>query len=196
MIRIVVDLATDRVIWFTTDPDLDIVPEPESIICDYEGELPEGMTPVNSWNYRFRNQKVYLADPVEPRPLKSLLDNNKEEITQLLRKEVDRVRQQVCAASLPALEVRLVKQAAVVAHIAGTATPSQEQMLRSMALPNESLPEVVRRIRRAMEEGEKLLCKSELMLRTWLSRIEACTSATEIAGYASAIKQDISTLKE
>jgi hypothetical protein len=85
--RLLIDLATDRIIWYTDDADTVINTIESAIQAEFTGELPEKMTTANCWNFRYKNQIIVDTTPVEPVRI-SLLDQNRESISKFV---VDRI---------------------------------------------------------------------------------------------------------
>lgn len=80
--RLLVDVATDRIIWYTTDLSAAIQNDDHSAIAEYEGEAPEGMTPGNSWNYGLKNQKIILLN--KTKETVPLVESNRASIRKFL----------------------------------------------------------------------------------------------------------------
>lgn len=91
MVRMILDVATMRVIYYTTDVNesLDVVDS--TLSYDYLGDLPSGMKLTNSWNYRLVGNKLVNTEPGS-RPKVSLLDSNRKEAQRLLIERINQVR--------------------------------------------------------------------------------------------------------
>lgn len=74
--QLIVDLATDRIVFFTADLEQQLYTDEHCSLALYDSELPLGMTQRNSWNYVFRNQR--LTNTVVPKPAQELLELNRE----------------------------------------------------------------------------------------------------------------------
>ena len=91
MIRMILDSATMRVIYYTADYNENIALIDRTLCYDYEGELPTGMSLSNSWNYRLAgNQLVNTMLPAAKKP--SLLDSNRKEAQRLLVEKINQSR--------------------------------------------------------------------------------------------------------
>jgi hypothetical protein len=89
MIRLILDVATMRVIYFTEDPDESLAVVDKTLSYDYLGEMPSGMKLGNSWNYRLVGNKLINTETsVAAKP--SLLESNRREAQKLL---IDRINQ-------------------------------------------------------------------------------------------------------
>lgn len=76
---LVIDLATDRVIWFTDELDQVLTPDDCAVQAIFEGDIPKQMTVRNCWNYRLRNQELKsTAKPVLP--AQTLLAANRQAV--------------------------------------------------------------------------------------------------------------------
>lgn len=85
--RLVVDLATDRVVFFTDDPDQELHTDQYTALAEYEGQLPTGLEQRTSWNWRFRNQR-FENTVKRPSPV-SLLDQNRKSMLEFVDARVD-----------------------------------------------------------------------------------------------------------
>ena len=86
--RLLIDLATDRIIWYTSDLDTPINNDDHSAIAEYDNDLPNGMTLQNCWNYGYRNKVLSLFNTPAVKP--TLLESNRTSIRQLL---IDRINE-------------------------------------------------------------------------------------------------------
>jgi hypothetical protein len=89
-IRLLVDLATDRILWYTTDLASPLGNDEHSAIAEYDGELPDGITLQNSWNYGYKNKKVILLNKPAIKP--TLVESNRTTIHKLLIDKVNEKR--------------------------------------------------------------------------------------------------------
>ena len=89
-IRLLVDLATDRIIWYTSDLEASIQNDEHSAIAEYDGDLPAGLTLQNSWNYGYRNKQVILLNTTAAKP--TLLESNRTSIRKLLVDKINEKR--------------------------------------------------------------------------------------------------------
>jgi hypothetical protein len=85
--RLLIDLATDRIIWYTDDVDVVVNSIESAIQAEFTGELPEKMSTANCWNFRYKDQVIVDTTPAEPVRI-SLLDQNRESIQKFV---VDRI---------------------------------------------------------------------------------------------------------
>jgi hypothetical protein len=92
-IRLLVDLATDRIIWYTSNLEEPIQNDEHSAIAEYDGDLPEGLTLENSWNYGYRNKEVKLLNVTQAKP--TLLESNRGSIRKLLVDKVNERRARI-----------------------------------------------------------------------------------------------------
>jgi hypothetical protein len=87
--RLILDIATMRVIYYTSDLAQNLTPADKTLVYDHEEALPKGMTLANCWNYRLVGNKLVNTES-EPIKKLSLLESNRNEAQRLL---VDRINQ-------------------------------------------------------------------------------------------------------
>lgn len=91
--KLVIDLATDRIIWFgTVDFPLDETHIDGAAIAFYDGELPAGMRANNCWSYRFIDQKIVRPQPKILRVLESPFEASRRTLLELFDTLVDEHR--------------------------------------------------------------------------------------------------------
>ena len=88
--RLLIDLATDRIIWYTSDLETPINNDDHSAIAEYDGDLIEGMTLQNCWNYGYQNKVLSLFNKPAVKP--TLLESNRSSIRQLLIDKINEKR--------------------------------------------------------------------------------------------------------
>lgn len=85
-VKLALDLATDRVIWFTSDLEFDIQTDERSAVAWYHGQLPANMTASNCWDWVLRDQELIRTSP---RPVRtSRLEQNREDTLDWIRQQV------------------------------------------------------------------------------------------------------------
>lgn len=80
--RLIIDIATNRIIYHTDDADQPLHTDEYSALVTYVGDLPNKLTTANSWSYRFVSQKI-VEPPDEPGAI-SLLDKNKASVKAMI----------------------------------------------------------------------------------------------------------------
>jgi len=90
--KLAVDLATDRVIWFTSDLEFDIQTDERSAVAWYQGALPAGMTASNCWDWVLRDQQLTRSSPKPVRTTR--LEQNREDALDWIRQQVFDFRHQ------------------------------------------------------------------------------------------------------
>lgn len=60
--RLIVDLATNRVIYYTADSQQKLYTDQYSVMAEYDAALPEDITPMNAWGFRYRDKVLTKAD--------------------------------------------------------------------------------------------------------------------------------------
>lgn len=116
---IVSQVKSNRVVYFTNDPDYQPPMEGDWYYCStYQGALPEGMTLRNCWGWRF-NGGVF-AD-VRETPKQStrelLLDNNRKALLRILRDKINTVREPFLPTCAHGEAVRNAKLHAAQAYL-------------------------------------------------------------------------------
>lgn len=91
MIRLKLDVATLRVIYFTENQGEVLHYSPSTLDYDYQFGLPSGMSLSNCWNWTLRGNTLVNTE-TKSSPVKTLLDKNKEEVKKLLVKKINSTR--------------------------------------------------------------------------------------------------------
>lgn len=91
MIRLILDVACNRVIYFTKDRDISLTLNEHVYLRDWFDELPLGMCLENSWNFKLVKDRL-VEDQPQPQERKSLFEHNKERILQFLYEKVNNFR--------------------------------------------------------------------------------------------------------
>ena len=93
----ILDVATMRVIYYTTDMNESLTVVNSTLSYDYLGELPADMKLTNSWNYRLVGNKLVNTEVNNPRKL-SLLESNRAAASRLLVDRVNQARSRLLSA--------------------------------------------------------------------------------------------------
>jgi len=78
--RLLIDLETNRVIWFTNNTEDTIVTDSRTAIATFTGNLPEKLTVTNCWNFVFKDKKLVNTVKETDKPV-SLLEQNRNSIS-------------------------------------------------------------------------------------------------------------------
>lgn len=108
---IVSQCKSDRVVYFTDDPDYQPPMEADWYYCStYLGELPDGMTLRNCWGWRFRGSRFSDArEPATDSTAESLLDHNRRALLRLLKDKIDDIRRPYAPSCLDGQTLRAHK---------------------------------------------------------------------------------------
>ena len=85
-LHLILDLATSRVIYFTSDLSVPLKTDGYTAIAVYEGELPNNMTLDNCFNYRYVNKEL-VNTQTNSRPT-SLIEQNRMTIINFIQEKV------------------------------------------------------------------------------------------------------------
>lgn len=91
MPRLVIDIATNRVIYFTEDMEKQLTPNQHIAMRDWLEPLPANMKLDNCWDWRLKGDilEYTVKDPVPP---ETLLEQNKKNVRQLLMDRINAAR--------------------------------------------------------------------------------------------------------
>jgi len=87
-LHLIIDLATNRVVYFTEDLDARLTTDEHTAIAVFEGDIPKGMNLHNCFNYRYVNKE--LSNTIkEPAPVESLLEQNRKSISKFVNEKIE-----------------------------------------------------------------------------------------------------------
>lgn len=92
MIKMVLDIATMRVIYFTTDISEHLTQVDKTLIYEYDLDIPEGMTLKNCWNYRLVGNRLVNTVTNSVAPKISLIESNRQEALKMLVQRINITR--------------------------------------------------------------------------------------------------------
>jgi hypothetical protein len=93
----ILDAATMRVIYYTTDMNETLAVVDRTLSYDYLGELPSDMKLTNSWNYRLAGNKLVNTEVNNSQKL-SLLESNRAAASRLLIDRINQARSKLLSA--------------------------------------------------------------------------------------------------
>lgn len=97
--KLVVDMTTDRIIWFSSNLNETVFSDDSSSIAFYEGDIPNEMNSNNCWKFRFKNQKIQIDKEPENEEL-PLLELNRKSLKEFVKKEIYNKRRNNFPASI------------------------------------------------------------------------------------------------
>jgi hypothetical protein len=93
MIRLVLDISTMRVIYFTDDLNQTLHPADETLIHDFRHELPNEITLSNCWNWKLEGDKlVESISKKQNEYVPTIFELNKKECLNFLIQRVNDLR--------------------------------------------------------------------------------------------------------
>jgi hypothetical protein len=166
--RVVSQVKSNRVVYFTDDPDY--APPTEGdwyYISPYQGDLPKAMTLRNCWGWRFNGMAFTDARELnKPNLAQTLLSNNKEALHKLLRDKIDAARKPFVATS-PAADalhqLRLQQARSILGAQKIADSASEKLLLCSAAARGISLQDMAQRTLAAHEAAQTALIDSEVL---------------------------------
>jgi len=93
MPRLIIDIATDRVIYFTNDIEQVLELNDHVTMQDWPEPLPTDMSLNNCWNWCVRGNVLKNTTGAVTGSANTLLDQNKKNVSQLLINKINAVRQ-------------------------------------------------------------------------------------------------------
>lgn len=108
MVRMILDVATMRVIYYTEDMSETLAVVDKTLSYDYLGDLPTGMKLSNSWNYRLVGNELVNTETAN-RPKISLIESNRKEAQRLLLDRVNQARSSMLSSCTGGDWVRSLK---------------------------------------------------------------------------------------
>jgi hypothetical protein len=163
---IVSQYKSDRVVYFTDDPEFDIPASADwCYVSPYLGALPDGMSLRNCWGWRYRGMAFIDARKAPaPNPAQALLDLNKDALRKLLREKIDLLRKPVMPSAAMGAVLREAKLAEAHAVLAGNGAAQALRLLPTAAAArNITLQEMARLVIDRHQVTEQLLMSSELL---------------------------------
>lgn len=109
MIKMVLDIATMRVIYFTTDISEHLTQVDKTLIYEYDLDMPEGMTLKNCWNYRLIGNRLVNTETNSVAPKISLVESNRQEALKMLIHRINLTRTPLLATCTGGDAVRELK---------------------------------------------------------------------------------------
>lgn len=91
MIRLILDTATLRVIYFTSDLNENLTLVDQTLMYDYAFVLPENFSLKNCWNWRLVGNRLELHEGSQ-KTTPDIFEKNKQEVLQLLETKINQAR--------------------------------------------------------------------------------------------------------
>lgn len=171
--RLIVDLPTDRIVWFTTDLETALYTDKQSVQAEYEGELPEGMTVLNAWNYRLRNQRIEAPNPTAAQRV-PLVEQNRTSIREFVQSKFNGL----INARINQTPAQRLIEAEASQYVIGTSSPWLDFVARRDKLPNALAAALAVTAKR--DADHEWLMQVETARTAMLERVEAAESSAEL----------------
>jgi hypothetical protein len=177
--RLLIDLATDRVIWYTDDLTAQLHTNEHSVQAEYLGDLPNGMSHANAWNYVYRN-KVLTNTEVPANPPKSLLEINRTSINSFLVEKINEKRLQ----KYPRIEHReyidSINFENATKFLKGEVYDVQCLYIIQVSNMFNSIEEAAKSVINRKQEKDAFLLSTELLLLEMTKKIKDATTNEEL----------------
>ena len=92
MIRLIIDTATMRIVYFTKDLNVNLNVVEGTLLYDYTFELDPNCSHDNCWSWKLIGNKLVYDEPQKP-VVPTLFEKNKTEVTKLLTTKINQARQ-------------------------------------------------------------------------------------------------------
>lgn len=179
--RLIVDLTTDRILYFTADPLIELATDLHSVKATYEGELPAGLTTTNCWSFVYRDRKIFHPTPSAP-DAEPLLDSLRSEALAVLAG----VHSVKATQLFPPVSSTVILNAAH-AVMAGGADSEWLELLR--VRPDQSQREIAAWVIQDHAKRLERLLALEQLRRLYHAPLVVCTQAEQI----KALRQQFTT---
>jgi len=184
MTRLVLDLACNRVIYFTDDANARLTVNEHVYIREWLRPLPMGMELSNCWDWKLQGDSLSLDLGQVDTYKKSLLEHNKDKTLQFLTDVINYLRKDIQPTCLSGKELREIKYQQAIA--------GEGDLIESMAQTlGWDLDEVCREIRFQRQNHDYVLIETEKLRELYKEKIFLATSNDEIYS----IRDNIAQLK-
>jgi transketolase len=168
MKRLVIDIATKRIIYFTENINEQLVEVEKTIIYDYIGEWPEECRLENCWNFRLEGDKIVDTSPVKKEEPKNLIEHNREQAINFLIDKINRNRNNLFSKCIGGDIVRALKLNNDV---------FVEQLARAK---NISTTQYKKEMEQVTKEQQEKLMNTEINREFYLARLNNALTSKEI----------------
>ena len=168
MIRLILDTATMRVVYFTTDLNEQLSIVDKTLMYDYAFELPQNFSHNNCWNWRLNGNKLELSEPKQ-NTTPTLFEKNKKEVSQLLETKINQSRQPYLSNCLGGDYVRELK-------INELSNESCEFLNKLATINSMSIDEYKNLLLKKRTDTEEILKITELNREYYRSKIDTAES--------------------
>lgn len=168
MKKLVIDIATKRIIYFTENVNEHLVEVEKTIIYNYIGEWPEECRLENCWNFRLEGDKIIDTSPVKKEEPKNLIEHNREQAINFLIDKVNRNRNNLFSKCIGGDIIRSIKL---------KNNNFVEQLAKAK---NISYNEYKKEIDQRKKEQDEKLMNTEINKEFYLARLNNALTSEEI----------------
>lgn len=173
MIRLVLDVACNRVIYYTSDRNARLVTNQHVYIREWFEALPMGMTHENCWDWKLVGDKLLLEVNTPTTYPKTLIEHNKERMLKFLIERVNEHRRPYDPSCHHSDWVRTIKLA--------EAKDGGGPLLSAMATElGYSLQEMCEEILFKDRQYKKVLIDTEIFKETYKEKISIAVNNEEL----------------
>lgn len=184
MTRYVIDIPSNRVIFFTEDSGINLVLTESTVIYEDVDSPPETMTLSNAWNWKLvgRTFVPQTNDTViKLTPSEQAFKDNKDAVLKFLKDQINKRRNEVSSD--------YVNGQYVVNFLYSLSAQSKELADLARA-KNISIDEMRQEIFSKLESFNSTMIRTEIWKEHYLKRINDCTSNNDL----SAIRDEIGSV--
>ena len=91
MYKLIVDISTSRILWFTSNVKDNVNYDSDSSIAFFQGEMPPDINLENCWKYVFLDKKI-IKKTQEVGEGRSLFELNKESVASFIEEKIKEAR--------------------------------------------------------------------------------------------------------
>jgi len=163
MIRLIIDVATMRVVYFTKNPNESLAVVDQTLMYDYAFDLPVDFSIDNCWNWKLVGNKLVYSNPAKAEP-PSLLENNKKEVVKFLREKINQERAPYLGVCNGSDYIRIVKEYE-------RQLPASEFIEKLAEIKNMSVEEYNISLIKEYQQADRILKATEINLEYYTKKI-------------------------
>jgi hypothetical protein len=169
MIKMILDTATMRIIYFTANVDESLAIVDKTFQYDYAGDLPKGFSLNNCWDWRLDGNVIKHAPGNKESTKETLLQQNRKEAIKLLNERIGISRTPLIASCKGGESIRQLKLDNDLAFI--------ESLAKAKGISAEEYKSTVETKRAEYLEKMK---NSEINREYYLTKLKKATTNEEI----------------
>jgi hypothetical protein len=177
--RYIIDIPSNRVIFFTKDETVTLRPGDSAVIYEDMFGPPEGMTLANAWSWKLygRTFQRMEGDIVkDPDTNVDTLEENKNEVTKALNVSINNSRKRLRVPLDYTREVYLMIQQEL------DKSSGQQPMIEALAkVDGSTVSEYIEKIKKELDEYNRILIQSEQWKRYYQKKIDTASTVDDLA---------------